>query len=174
MTIELAELPGTDPRRSVDWQARARCTETDPELFFPERGGDTAEDAKRFCRMCEVRRDCLTYALARPGTDGIWGGTSFRQRQRIRAAAGLPDEPEPPARELQPCGTEAAYARHLRHDEPVDDACREAATRRNRERDTDRAAANARRREQYAAGKCEKCHYRRTSDNHRVLCGRES
>lgn len=29
-------------------------------------------------------------------------------------------------RELAPCGTESAYQRHHRRDEPIDDACREA------------------------------------------------
>jgi len=31
-------------------------------------------------------------------------------------------------RELRPCGTWAAYRRHLRRCEPIDDACRKAAT----------------------------------------------
>jgi hypothetical protein len=30
------------------------------------------------------------------------------------------------ARELKPCGTEAAYRRHLRNGEPTDEACRAA------------------------------------------------
>lgn len=30
------------------------------------------------------------------------------------------------ARELKPCGTRAAYTRHYRNGEPIDDACREA------------------------------------------------
>lgn len=33
------------------------------------------------------------------------------------------------ARELKPCGTPAAYRRHLRRNEPVDDACRAAVQR---------------------------------------------
>lgn len=37
-------------------------------------------------------------------------------------------------RELQPCGTPAAYQRHRRHHEPVDDACHEAWKKDNRVR----------------------------------------
>lgn len=37
-------------------------------------------------------------------------------------------------RPLAPCGTFSAYRRHLRRDEPVDDACREAANAEARER----------------------------------------
>lgn len=84
MTAATVEMP-VRTRAEVAWQDRARCVEADPELFFPERGGDTAEDAKQFCGLCEVRYECLSYALARPSLDGVWGGTSFRQRQRIRA-----------------------------------------------------------------------------------------
>src|SRR5215472_6468427 len=44
------------------WQDRALCAQTDPEAFFPEKGGSTRE-AKRVCRGCEVRAECLEYAL---------------------------------------------------------------------------------------------------------------
>jgi WhiB family redox-sensing transcriptional regulator len=63
---------------------RARCTQTDPELFFPEQGSPGAE-AKRICRQCPVRPDCLAYALA--STDrlpGIWGGTAESERRELR------------------------------------------------------------------------------------------
>ena len=36
------------------WQERALCAQTDPEAFFPEKGGSTRE-AKRVCLTCEVR-----------------------------------------------------------------------------------------------------------------------
>jgi WhiB family redox-sensing transcriptional regulator len=40
------------------WQERALCAQTDPEAFFPEKGGSTRE-AKRVCLTCDVRGDCL-------------------------------------------------------------------------------------------------------------------
>src|SRR5215203_5740743 len=45
------------------WQEQALCAETDPEAFFPEKGGSTRE-AKKICTGCEVKAQCLEYALA--------------------------------------------------------------------------------------------------------------
>ncbi|WP_197380538.1 WhiB family transcriptional regulator [Mycolicibacterium mengxianglii] len=65
------------------WQERALCAQTDPEAFFPEKGGSTRE-AKRICLGCEVRDACLEYALANDERFGIWGGLSERERRRIK------------------------------------------------------------------------------------------
>jgi len=58
----------------LSWQERALCAQTDPEAFFPEKGGSTRE-AKRVCLSCEVRAECLEYALAHDERFGIWGGS---------------------------------------------------------------------------------------------------
>ncbi|WP_345413817.1 WhiB family transcriptional regulator [Pseudonocardia xishanensis] len=71
----------------AEWQERALCAQTDPEAFFPEKGGSTRE-AKRICAGCEVRAECLEYALAQDERFGIWGGLSERERRRLRRAAG--------------------------------------------------------------------------------------
>lgn len=65
------------------WQERALCAQTDPEAFFPEKGGSTRE-AKRICLGCEVRDECLEYALANDERFGIWGGMSERERRRLK------------------------------------------------------------------------------------------
>ncbi len=65
------------------WQERALCAQTDPEAFFPEKGGSTRE-AKRICMGCEVRDECLDYALAHDERFGIWGGLSERERRRLK------------------------------------------------------------------------------------------
>lgn len=65
------------------WQERALCAQTDPEAFFPEKGGSTRE-AKRICLGCEVRDRCLEYALANDERFGIWGGLSERERRRLK------------------------------------------------------------------------------------------
>jgi len=69
------------------WQDRALCAQTDPEAFFPEKGGSTRE-AKRVCRGCEVRAECLEYALEHDERFGIWGGMSERERRRLKRQAG--------------------------------------------------------------------------------------
>lgn len=69
-----------------EWQERALCAQTDPEAFFPEKGGSTRE-AKRICSGCDVRAECLDYALAHDERFGIWGGLSERERRRLRRPA---------------------------------------------------------------------------------------
>lgn len=69
-----------------EWHERALCAQTDPEAFFPEKGGSTRE-AKKICTGCEVRSECLSYALAHDERFGIWGGLSERERRRLKRAA---------------------------------------------------------------------------------------
>jgi WhiB family transcriptional regulator, redox-sensing transcriptional regulator len=71
------------PVTSEQWQDRALCAQTDPEAFFPEKGGSTRE-AKKICLGCEVRTQCLEYALAHDERFGIWGGLSERERRRLK------------------------------------------------------------------------------------------
>ncbi|WP_457001292.1 WhiB family transcriptional regulator [Geodermatophilus sp. SYSU D00814] len=68
---------------SAAWRLDALCAETDPEAFFPEKGGSTRE-AKRVCAGCSVRTECLEFALANDERFGIWGGLSERERRRVR------------------------------------------------------------------------------------------
>jgi WhiB family redox-sensing transcriptional regulator len=72
---------------ALAWQGDALCAQTDPEAFFPEKGGSTRE-AKRICDGCEVRSECLDYALANDERFGIWGGLSERERRKLRREAG--------------------------------------------------------------------------------------
>jgi len=61
----------------------ALCAQTDPELFFPEKGG-TAEPAKAICRQCPVQIQCLEWALKNNEQHGIWGGLSASERERLQ------------------------------------------------------------------------------------------
>jgi WhiB family redox-sensing transcriptional regulator len=65
-----------------DWVGRSLCSQTDPESFFPEKGGSTRE-AKKVCMGCEVRAECLVYALDNDERHGIWGGMSERERRAL-------------------------------------------------------------------------------------------
>ena len=67
----------------MGWQERALCAQTDPEAFFPEKGGSTRE-AKKVCTGCDVRSECLEYALANDERFGIWGGLSERERRKLK------------------------------------------------------------------------------------------
>ena len=76
-----------DADDGVGWQERALCAQTDPEAFFPEKGGSTRE-AKRVCHSCDVRSACLEYALENDERFGIWGGLSERERRRLKRSVG--------------------------------------------------------------------------------------
>ena len=68
------------------WQRDALCSQTDPEAFFPEKGGST-RDAKRICAGCDVKAQCLEFALANDQRFGIWGGLSERERRKLKKRA---------------------------------------------------------------------------------------
>jgi WhiB family redox-sensing transcriptional regulator len=74
----------------VDWVHRARCKDEDPELFFPiGTAGPAAtqiEQAKAICMQCEVRAQCLEWALATGQDAGVWGGMSEEERRAYRRA----------------------------------------------------------------------------------------
>ncbi|WP_456946824.1 WhiB family transcriptional regulator [Geodermatophilus sp. SYSU D00697] len=77
------------PAGDESWRLDALCAETDPEAFFPEKGGSTRE-AKRVCAGCPVRSQCLEFALANDERFGIWGGLSERERRRLRLQRRVP------------------------------------------------------------------------------------
>ena len=82
--LSLLDLAGQDSDDAeLSWQERALCAQTDPEVFFPEKGGSTRE-AKKVCVSCEVRAECLEYALENDERFGIWGGLSERERRKLK------------------------------------------------------------------------------------------
>ena len=72
----------------MEWVHRARCKDEDPELFFPVGTTGPAasqiDDAKAVCAGCDVRLQCLEWALATGQDAGVWGGTSEEERRSIR------------------------------------------------------------------------------------------
>lgn len=70
-------------RNRQNWRANAACDGADDALFFPEKG-KTSREAKRICSGCEVRTECLAYALESGQKFGIWGGVSETERRKIR------------------------------------------------------------------------------------------
>lgn len=72
----------------MNWRDRAACLEEDPELFFPIGAKEPAmlqvEEAKHVCARCEVRTDCLLWALRAGEDHGVWGGLSEDERRALR------------------------------------------------------------------------------------------
>ena len=82
-------------RRSVRWDKKAACSGLSPSLFFPpseEAKPDTAV-AKSICRTCPVKDECLEEAIVNR-EHGIWGGTTLKEREKIRRARNRKVKPE--------------------------------------------------------------------------------
>lgn len=71
----LGEPPGV-------WVFDGACGTADPDLFFSPLGPDWTE-AKKFCDGCEVKRDCLSYALRTKQVHGTWGGADQVELRRL-------------------------------------------------------------------------------------------
>ena len=65
-----------------DWRHKGACQGLDPAIFFPDSEENIAL-AKEICGLCPVRLTCLEHALASREKDGIWGGTTDKERRRI-------------------------------------------------------------------------------------------
>ncbi len=77
--LEVLQTGGLD----MAWQDLANCRGADPDLFFPQRGAST-RTAKGICRECQVRAECLEFAIVSSEKFGIWGMMSERERRKIR------------------------------------------------------------------------------------------
>lgn len=72
-----------DDDSNMDWRERGICAQTDPESFFPEKGGSTKE-SKRVCLSCDVRKECLDFAIKNDERFGVWGGLTERERRKLK------------------------------------------------------------------------------------------
>ena len=71
----------------MSWRYRAACIGQPIDIFFPERGRrDQVSHAKSICVGCEVRWDCLDFAMSfdEGKLPGIYGGTTEGDRRRMR------------------------------------------------------------------------------------------
>jgi len=75
---------------SDGWQDGAVCASTDPEQWFPVKGG-SPRLARAVCAECPVRRSCLASALLF-AEDGIWAGTTPIHRRAAYQAIGNGDD----------------------------------------------------------------------------------
>lgn len=67
---------------AASWRQRGACVGLDPEVFYPH-SDEEADEAKRICATCPVREPCLEFALDTREAEGVWGGTTSRERRRL-------------------------------------------------------------------------------------------
>ncbi len=74
----------------MDWRSRAACIDEDPELFFPigttGPAVEQSDAAKRVCARCDVREQCLEFALSTNQDAGVWGGLTEDERRTLKRA----------------------------------------------------------------------------------------
>lgn len=95
------------------WMGRAACAGS-PVDFYPDERANPMP-ALQICHSCPVAGECLAYARKHK-QEGIWGGMTENDRKGGRKKP----------RNLQPCGTVAAFQRHVRRREIPCESCRQA------------------------------------------------
>lgn len=65
----------------IDWTTKALCQEGDPDALFVQ--GAEQNNAKKICRGCPVRLECLADALDNRIEFGVWGGMTERERRAL-------------------------------------------------------------------------------------------
>jgi WhiB family redox-sensing transcriptional regulator len=68
-------------RVDLDWQDDALCAQM-PVDFVPDNSADSVL-AKKVCELCEVRPECLAYAIANDERYGVWGGLAQNELREL-------------------------------------------------------------------------------------------
>lgn len=67
-----------------EWRFDGECYDLSrPDIFYPGKG-ESLKEGKAVCNECAMKQTCLEYALSNNEQFGLWGGTSERERARIR------------------------------------------------------------------------------------------
>lgn len=74
------------------WVYRAACAGLPSGIFYPDDSTDISPSrrapwnpnrALAICRACPVRQECAEFALTTKERDGVWGGMSEAERNKI-------------------------------------------------------------------------------------------
>lgn len=68
----------------MDFWENAKCREYDPEMWFEKKNNEIKKKAVNICNLCEVKTQCLNYAILHKVPYGIWGGKSPSVRYKMR------------------------------------------------------------------------------------------
>lgn len=71
-------------RTGLAWQESGSCRDSDPSIFFPDKGGPNVA-ARRVCAACPILQQCRAYAMADPDLVGVWAGMSAHERAAERS-----------------------------------------------------------------------------------------
>lgn len=69
------------------WRMRGACRRCDPEAFFPA-PNELPVQALALCAACPVQGECLAWALEVSEDNGVWGGTTPKERRPMSVVWG--------------------------------------------------------------------------------------
>jgi WhiB family redox-sensing transcriptional regulator len=68
-----------------EWTESALCARTNTDVFHPDKSElGMLSEARRICRLCPVATKCFEHAMDTMPPDGIYAGTTPRQRGQLR------------------------------------------------------------------------------------------
>lgn len=78
LTEMMNQLRFTD----ISWQDEAACNSQGNDIFFADPSCQSTEinQAKAICKRCDVRWNCLNFAVKNDIAYGIWGGFTPAER----------------------------------------------------------------------------------------------
>lgn len=78
----------------MTWRSEAACRSVDPEVFFPNEGGQSPSLdlalARAVCSKCPVSGECADLALRLKVSDGVWGGFTASELRRTASSVNSP------------------------------------------------------------------------------------
>jgi hypothetical protein len=133
VTAYAGQVPDT-LERSDSWSSRGLCRHEDPEIFFQARYVD---DAKAVCVQCPVLVDCQRDVMefesgkAEDWRDGVVAGLTAAERAELDPVARKKKARKEAEKRARPkktkrrakCPSYAAYMRHVKLKEPIDEGC---------------------------------------------------
>ena len=104
VSASMAETSSTEPQPSeipyawipdAPWMNEAKCRGMNVEIFFgkeyhgrqrhrPTLTSIEIRRAKAVCAVCPVLEECFTFAMENDEEYGVWGGTTHRDRERLK------------------------------------------------------------------------------------------
>jgi WhiB family redox-sensing transcriptional regulator len=67
-----------------NWREIASCRFTSVSFFPSPEDAEGIGQAKAVCAQCPVIEECLAYAIETNQAEGVWGGTTARERVKLR------------------------------------------------------------------------------------------
>ncbi|CAN5181331.1 WhiB family transcriptional regulator [soil metagenome] len=66
------------------WREVSACADSPVDFFPTPEDVKGISEAKAVCATCPVADECLSFALETRQSEGIWGGHTPKERQKVR------------------------------------------------------------------------------------------